>query len=400
MNLKTLNKIPEIKGKHILLRVDFNVPLTKPDANGDREVQDNTRIVEALPTIKYLTEKGGKVIILTHLGRPKGQIVDNLVTDPLAKELSKLLKKPVKKLDAVTTEKVHEEVKKMHDGEVIMLENIRFRKEEELCDEQYTKELASLGEIYVNDAFGAAHRRHSSTTGLADFLPAYAGYLMEKEIKALSALLEDPKHPLTLIVGGAKIDTKIGVIKNFIGKADHILVAGGIGNTFLAAAGYFLGESLMQKDKIEIAQQIMMECQNHKTKIILPHDLVAASEADDNAETANVGVEDFIGDMKAFDLGKWSTEEFCNIIADSKTVIWNGPVGMFEKKPFQEGTHEIARTIAKHKCISIIGGGDTINALNMFAIPAESFTHISTGGGASLEFLEGKMLPGIAPLLG
>ena len=399
MELQTINDIPEIEGKRILIRVDFNVPLTDSDENGHREVQDNTRIVEALPTIKHLLEKGGRIILLSHLGRPKGQIVDKLRLDPIARELKKLLDAKVTKSDSITSDHAHEEVEQLQNGEVLLLENVRFRAEEEECGDQYTKELASLGDIYVNDAFGTAHRRHSSTAGLADYLPAYAGYLMEKEIEALSPLLENPKKPLTLVLGGAKIDTKIGIIKNFIGKADYILVAGGLGNTFLAAAGHNLGELLCQHDKIELAQEIMMECQEHHTKIILPHDLVAASEASDDAETADTPVEDFVGDMKAFDLGKWSAEKFCNIITESSTVIWNGPVGMFEKKPFQEGSRAIAKCLAKHECTSILGGGDTINAIKMFNIPVESFTHISTGGGASLEFLEGKTLPGIAPLI-
>jgi phosphoglycerate kinase len=399
MKLRTIEDIPQIKGKRIILRVDFNTPLTEADENGDRAVAENTRIKEALPTIKYLIEKGAKLIIVSHLGRPKGQIVDDLVMDPVSRELSKLLKKPVKKLDAVTTDTVHKETEHMKDGEIVMLENIRFRKEEEECEPQYTKELASLAEIFVNDAFGTAHRRHASTAGISDYLPSYAGYLMEKEVEALSGVMESPEHPLTMIFGGAKMDDKIGVIKNFIGKADHILVAGGIGNTFLAASGYNLGESLIQHDKIELAREIMIECQEYKTKIILPHDLTVASELSDTAETANVGVEDLIGDMKAFDIGKWTAEKFCNMIDDSKTVIWNGPVGVFEKKPFQNGTKEIAETIANHKCASILGGGDTINAINVFKIPHEKFTHVSTGGGASLEFLEGKELPGIKPLI-
>lgn len=399
MKLKTIEDIQDLKGKKVILRVDFNTPLTDPDENGHREVADNTRIREALPTIKYLIEKGAKLIVVTHLGRPKGQIVDSLSTDPIARELEKLIKQPVKKLDAVTTDTVHKETEHMQDGEIVMLENIRFRKEEEECEEQYTKELASLGDIFVNDAFGTAHRRHASTAGLSDYLPSYAGYLMQKEVEALSSVMENPAHPLTMIFGGAKMDDKIGVIKNFIGKADHILVGGGIGNTFLAASGYFMGESLVQADKIELAREIMMECQEYKTKIILPHDLIVASELSDTVETAEVGVEDLINDMKAFDLGKWSTEKFCNMIADSKTVIWNGPVGVFEKKPFQNGTRLIAETIANTDCTSVLGGGDTINAISTFNLPTNKFTHISTGGGASLEFLEGKELPGIKPLM-
>ncbi|HPU94639.1 MAG TPA: phosphoglycerate kinase [Candidatus Gracilibacteria bacterium] len=399
MKLKTIEDIKDLKGKKVIVRVDFNTPLTDPDSNGHREVADNTRIREALPTIKYLIEKGARLIIVTHLGRPKGQIVDELSTDPVARELEKLLKTPVKKLDAVTTDTVHNETAEMKDGEIVMLENIRFRKEEEECEEQYTRELAFLADVFVNDAFGTAHRRHASTAGLSDYLPSYAGYLMQKEVEALSSVMENPAHPLTMIFGGAKMDDKIGVIKNFIGKADHILVGGGIGNTFLAASGYFMGESLVQADKIELAREIMMECQEYKTKIILPHDLIVASELSDDAETAEVGVEDLINDMKAFDLGKWSTEKFCNMIADSKTVIWNGPVGVFEKKPFQHGTKTIAETIAETDCVSILGGGDTINAISTFDLPTEKFTHISTGGGASLEFLEGKELPGIKPLI-
>ena len=399
MELKTIKDLEDIKGKRVILRVDFNTPLTDPDENGHREVTDNTRITEALPTINYLVDKGAKLIIISHLGRPKGEIVDDLRLDPVARELEKLLKKPVKKLDAITSDTAHEEVSKMKAGDIIMLENIRFRAEEETCDPQYTKELSSLADIFVNDAFGTAHRRHASTAGLADFIPAYAGFLMQKEVEALSKVFEFPEHPLTIVFGGAKMDSKIGVIKNFIGKADHILVGGGIGNTFLTASGYNLGESLVQHDMVEMAREIMMECQEYKTKIVLPHDLVVASDCTDDAETANVGVEDLINDMKAFDLGKWSTEKFCNMIIDSKTVIWNGPVGVFEKKPFQEGSRTIAECIAKSSCTSVIGGGDTLNALKMFNIPAKSFTHVSTGGGASLEFLEGKMLPGIEALL-
>ncbi|MBT3704889.1 phosphoglycerate kinase [Candidatus Peregrinibacteria bacterium] len=399
MNLKTIKDLEDIQGKRILLRVDFNTPLTEPDENGYREVADDTRIREALPTINYLLEKEVKLIIISHLGRPKGKVVDELRLDPVARALESLLEKPVKKIDAITSDTVHKEVEEMKAGDILMLENIRFREEEENCDMQYTKELSTLGDVFVNDAFGTAHRKHASTAGLAEYIPAYAGLLMEKEIEELSKVLDNPGHPLTIIFGGAKMDSKIGVIKNFIGKADHILVAGGIGNTFLTASGHNLGESLAQHDMVELAQEIMMDCQEYKTKIILPHDLVAADDCTDDTETANVGVEDFVGDMKAFDLGKWSAEKFCNMIVDSKTVIWNGPVGVFEKKPFQEGSRTIAECIAKSDVTSIIGGGDTINAIKSFNIPADSFTHISTGGGASLEFLEGKMLPGIKPLL-
>ena len=400
MDLKTIKDLEDIKNKRVLLRVDFNTPLTEPDENGHREVADDARIVQVLPTIEYLLEKGVKLIIISHLGRPKGKIVDELRLDPVARKLEELLKKPVKKIDALTSDTAHHEVEAMKAGDILMLENIRFREEEESNDPQYTKEISTLGDIFVSDAFAAVHRNHATTAGLAEFLPSYAGFLIEKEIEALSGVIENPDHPLTMIVGGAKIEhSKLGVINNFIGKADHILVAGGVGNTFLAASGYNMGESLFQKDMMETARDIMMKCQEYKTKIILPHDLTVADECDENAETANVGVEDLLGDMKAFDLGKWTTEKYCNMITDSKTVLWNGPVGVFEKTPFQNGSKSIAKCIAKHNCTSILGGGDTGGVIKKFNIPVDSFTHISTGGGASLEFLGGETLPGIKPLI-
>jgi len=401
MELQTIGNLSDIKGKKVILRVDFNTPLTDPDENGYRDVAENTRIKEAIPTIKHLLKKEAKLIIISHLGRPKGQIVDDLRLDPVARELEKLIGKPVRKLDAITSDTVHKEVSEMKEGDILMLENIRFRAEEESCDMQYTKELATLGDIFVNDAFGAAHRKHATTAGIAEFLPSYAGFLMEKEIKALSSLIEKPGHPFTIIIGGAKIEhSKLGVINNFIGKADHILLGGGVGNTFLAASGYNMGQSLFQEDMIETARDIMMKCQEYKTKIVLPHDLTVADECENDAETANVAIEDLIGNMKAFDIGKWTTEKYCNMILDSKTILWNGPVGVFEKKAFENGSKTIAECIAKHDCVSILGGGDTLNVIKKFDITEESFTHISTGGGASLEFLGGESLPGIEPLFG
>lgn len=390
MQILNLQDIPEIKGKKILLRVDFNVPLKE---NGD--VQDDTRIVESLNTINYLRLKGGKVIIMSHLGRPKG-IDEKLRLTKVAKHLSKLIDRPVKKLDEVIGEKVKKEIGKMKNGDVLMLENVRFHKEEEECEEKFTKALADLGDIFVNDAFGTAHRRHSSTAGIAEHLMSYGGLLIEKEIKALSPIVYgEPVRPLTMIFGGAKIDTKIGVIKNFLEKADYFLIGGGIANTFLQAAGYNVGQSLHEKDKANIAQEIMLECEKHHEKLILPHDVVVASEVSNTAETADVGVQDIIGDMKIFDIGKWTAEKFCNIIEKSGTVIWNGPVGLYEYEPFINGSRAIADTIAKHECTSIIGGGDTVDCIKRLNIPIEAFTHVSTGGGACIEFLEGKPLPGI-----
>lgn len=393
MNIRTLKDLENIKGKKVLLRVDFNVPLKD---NGD--VQDDTRMVESLPTIKELLKRGAKIIIMTHLGRPKGKD-PKLTLDKVAKHLTKLLKKPVKKLDEITGKKVETEVKKMKEKDIVMLENIRFDKGEEACDSTFTKELASLGDIFVNDAFGTAHRKHASTAGLADYLPAYAGLLMEKEIKALSPMVEGKiEHPLTMIFGGAKIDTKIGIIRHFLDKADHFLVGGALANTFLNAAGYNIGKSLYENDKTEIAREIMLECEKLGKRFILPHDVVVANEVSNTAETADIPIEDVLGDMQILDIGKWTGEKFCNVIEDSKTVIWNGPLGLCEHKPFQNGTKVVATRLTKHKCVSILGGGDTSDALKRLGINTKKITHISTGGGACLEFLSGLPLPGIEVL--
>jgi phosphoglycerate kinase len=392
MQIRTLPEIADIKGKKILLRVDFNVPISKETG----EIQDDTRIVESLNTINYLRLKGAKVIIMSHLGRPDGQVKEELRLTKVAAHLSKLIDTPVRKMDDILSDEVKKVVKEMKDGEVLMLENLRFRAEEEKCELNFTKELASLGDIFVNDAFGTAHRKHASTAGLADYLPAYGGLLIEKEMKALSPLLSDDiARPLTMIFGGAKIDTKIGIIKNFINKADYFLMGGGLANTFLAAAGYNVASSLFEKDKIELAQEIMLECEKDREKFILPKDVVVAEEVSDNAETATVPIQDVIGDMKILDIGRLAADRYCEVIEKSGTVIWNGPLGVTEYKPFQQGSRTIAECLANHNCTSIVGGGDTADCIKRLNIPVEAFTHISTGGGACIEFLEGKPLPGI-----
>ncbi len=390
MKIKTIKEIKDLKGKKVLLRVDFNVPMQ----NG--EIQDDTRITQSLETIKYLKKHGAALIIMSHMGRPKGQIVEELRLTKVAEHLSKLLKTPVKKTENVLDDQVKEEVKKLKSGEILMLENTRFRPEEEDCDPAFSKELASLGEIFVTDAFSAAHRKHATTAGLADHLPTYAGFLMQKEIEALSPLIEEePIRPLTLIFGGAKIDTKIGVIKSFINKADYFLIGGALANTFLAAAGFNVGKSLYEKDKVEIARKIMLECEKNRERFIIPHDVVVADEISETAETAHLPIEDVMDDMKILDIGKWTAEKFNNIIEKSGTVIWNGPLGLCEHTPFQNGTKLVASSLARHNCTSIIGGGDTVDALRRVNVPTGGFTHISTGGGACLEFLSGKKLPGI-----
>ncbi len=390
MNIKTIKDIPEIKGKKILLRVDFNVPLDE-----DLNITDDTRITEALATIKELNGKGAKLIIMSHLGRPKGEVKEELRLTPIAKHLEKLLGTTVLKIDDINSDKI----KEMNAGDIIMLENIRFHKEEKECEENFCKKLASLGEIYINDAFGTAHRKHASTAGLAEHLPAYAGFLMEKEINALSPIInKEPIRPLTMIFGGAKIDSKIGVINHFLDKADYFLIGGALANTFLVAAGYNVADSLYEKDKVEIAREIMLEAEKKHRKFILPKDAVVASEISEKADTVNIPIQDIEGDMKILDIGKWSAEEFCNIIKESGTIIWNGPLGLTEYKNFQQGTNTVATFLSEHNCNSIIGGGDTLDALKRLKIPKDKFTHVSTGGGACVEFLSGEELPGIKAL--
>jgi len=384
MNLNTAN----LASKKVLLRVDFNTPLQD---NG--EIEDDSRIVKTIPTIKFLLEKGAKqIIIITHLGRPKGEIIEKLKTDVLAKKLEKLLKESVIKINEITPKSVPEKAK------IIMLENLRFDPREKKNDDKMARELAKLADIYVNDAFGASHREHTSIVAITKHLPSYAGLLLQKEIDVLSEVLKNPKKPLTVILGGAKIDTKIGIIKNFLNKADNILVGGGIANTFLYAQGYDIGQSLYEKDKKEIAQEIMMTAEIEHEKFVIPKDVIVASEAKENAVTLDIPIEDLELDMKIFDIGKETLGKFLYIIKNSGMIIWNGPVGLFECKAFERGTKAIAEMLSISKAKTILGGGDTISALKKFKISEDKFDHVSTGGGAMLEFLEGKELPGIIAL--
>ncbi len=392
MKIHSIKEIANLKGKKVLLRVDFNVPLQK---NG--KVQDDTRMVESLPTIIFLQKKGAKVIIVSHLGRPDGKIVENLRLTEVAKHLQKLLKKRVKKIEETIGTKVEKAISQLENGEVLVLENVRFHKEEEACEQNFTKKLASLADIYVNDAFGTAHRRHASTAGVADYLEAYAGLLMEKEIKHLSPLLDKKiARPLTMIFGGAKIDTKIGIIQHFLKKADYFLMGGALANTFLYAAGYEVGSSLYEKDKKEIAKKIMKDRKNDS--FILPEDVILAEKISNTAKTKNSLISKIESNLKILDIGTKSAKKYCEIISKSKTVIWNGPLGLCEFKPFQKGTETVAKCLSKTKCISIIGGGDTADSLKRLRIKPEKFTHVSTGGGACIEFLSGEKLPGIEAL--
>lgn len=380
----------DTRNKRVLVRVDFNVPVE----NG--KVADDTRIIATLPTIRHLIEDNAKVILVTHLGRPEGKPIDDLKVDPIATLLGEILDKKVLKADDCVGKQVKRTIEKMKPGDVLLLENIRFHKEEEKNDTRFAKELASLADTFIVDSFGTSHRKHASTWGVAQYLPAYAGFLMEKEILTLSELMKNTPKPLTLIVGGAKIDTKIGVLKNFLNKADYFLIGGGLANTFLAAQGYNMGNSLYEKEKIDTAREIMLQAEVFRDRFILPEDVIVADNVESGAAKLDIPVTDIEGNMTVLDLGVKSREKFGEIIAASGTIIWNGPVGLYEKKPFDEGTLAIANAVSQaRQAKTIIGGGDTIDALKNFGIDLNKFTHVSTGGGAMLEFLEGTPLPGV-----
>jgi phosphoglycerate kinase len=383
----------DVKDKHILLRLELNVPLK------DGVVQDATRIEQAVPTVDFLVKGGAKVIIVAHAGRPNGNVVDELRLDPIAKKMEEISDYKIKKLDEAIGPKVEKEIKKMKPGEIIMLENIRFYREEQQNDIQFSKTLASYADYFVMDAFGTTHRAHSSTCGVTNYIPAFAGILIEKEIHALSPLLENPRRPLTIVLGGAKIWSKIGILKNFIGKADHILVGGGLANTFLYAQGYYIGASLFEKDKLDVAQGIMLDCAKNQGQFHTPEDVIVADEMSDSAETLDVPVRDIEGEMKIFDIGKMTAERYAKIIKNSQTIFWNGPMGLFEHGPFKNGSETIAKAMAETNATTIVGGGDSVSCIKLAGYKREDYTHISTGGGASLEFLSGEELPGIKPLL-
>ena len=393
--LRTLKQLKNIKGKRAVLRVDFNVPIDR------RGVTDDTRIRETLPTIKFLVKKGAAVVIITHLGRPEGKTVDGLKLDAVAKQLSKLLHKPCKKIGSATDKTTAKRIKELKPGNVVLLENIRFHPQEETCEPAFVKKLASLGDIFVNDAFAACHRKHASTAGIAKLLPSYAGFLVEREIKNLTPLLKKPARPIVVIVGGAKIDTKIGLIKSFFGKADAILIGGALANTFLAAEGFDIGRSLYEKNKIETAREILMLAEKRGQTLLIPEDAVVADSATNYAKTLDLPLEDIEGDMKILDIGGRTRHRYVTEIRSAKTVIWNGPMGLYEFTPFSGGTLAIARQLArqKGKTKTFAGGGDTLDALARFKIPSSKFTFVSTGGGAMLEFLEGRALPGIKALM-
>lgn len=392
MNKKTIRDI-DVSGKKVLVRCDFNVPLDE-----SRKITDNRRIVSALPTINYLIEKGAKVILCSHLGRPKGEFKKEFSLDVVADELSKLLGKEVKLAEDVVGESAKTLTNNMKEGDVVLLENVRFHKEEEKNEPEFSKELASLAEIYVNDAFGTAHRAHSSTEGVSHYLPAVSGFLIEKEINFLGDTLENPKRPFIAILGGAKVSDKIGVIDNLLDKVDKLIIGGGMAFTFLKAQGHKIGKSICEEDKLDLAREILKKAEEKNVEILLPIDSHVAKDFSNEAEDMIVHSKEIPDDFEGLDIGPDTIKLFEEAIQGAKTIIWNGPLGVCEFSKYEIGTREVAKALAKTDAISVIGGGDSAAAIEKLGL-ADKITHISTGGGASLEFLEGKKLPGIECLL-
>lgn len=394
MNKKSIADLTEkdLKGKRVLVRVDFNVPQDKNTG----AITDDTRIKAAVPTIKYLTDRGGRVILVSHLGRPKGKD-EKFKLDPVAERLSKIIGQPVKKLNDSIGSEVESAVKQLKDGEICLLENIRFYKEEEAGDEEFAKKLARLADLYVNDAFGTAHRAHASTAVVAKSLPAYAGFLMEKEIEMLGKIVGSPERPFTAIIGGAKISSKIAVLKNLLDKVDTLVIGGGMIFTFLKAQGLEIGKSLFEPETLEEAKNILKAADSKKVELVLAVDVVVATAVDASAETRVVHIDEIPAEMMGVDIGPQTISVIKDIIAKSKTIFWNGPLGVFEIDKFAKGTMEVMRAIAESRAVTVIGGGDSAAACEKAGL-SHKMTHVSTGGGASLEFVEGRTLPGVEAL--
>ena len=392
MNKKTVKDI-DVNNKKVLVRCDFNVPIDQETG----KITDNRRIRGALPTIEYLINNNAKVILCSHLGRPKGEFNPKYSLKPVAEELSKLLGKEVKLASDVIGESAKELTSNMNDGDVVLLENVRFHSEEEKNDEEFSKALASMADIYVNDAFGTAHRAHSSTTGVASFLPAVSGFLIEKELEFLGGALENPAHPFVSILGGAKVSDKIGVIENLLDKVDTLIIGGGMAYTFYKAQGHHIGTSICEEDKLDLAKSILEKAESKGVKILLPIDNHVSSEYSNNGEDMIVPSTEIPDGYMGLDIGPKTIECFEDAVKDAKTVVWNGPLGVCEFDKFAVGTKAVATMLSKIDAITIIGGGDSAAAIEKLGL-ADKMTHISTGGGASLEFLEGKVLPGIDAL--
>ena len=389
---KTIRDI-DVSGKRVLVRCDFNVPMQ------DGKITDDIRITSALPTVKYLIENNAKVILMSHMGRPKGEPKPEFSLKPVADRLSQLLGKEVifAASDVVVDDKVRETAEELQPGQVMLLENVRYRKEETKNEEPFTGQLAQLGEIFVNDAFGTAHRAHCSTAGLAEYMPSVSGFLIEKEVKFLGDALENPERPFVAIMGGAKVGDKIPVIENLLKKVDSLIVVGGMSYTFFKAMGYEIATSILDEESIELAKELMEKAKAAGVQLMLPVDTVCAKEFDNSSEKGVFDRDKIPADMMGMDIGPKTIDMYKKVISTAKTVVWNGPAGVFEMPNFAEGTKAIAEALAKSEAVTIIGGGDSAAAVEQFGY-ADKMTHISTGGGASLEFLEGKELPGISCL--
>jgi len=390
VNKKSVRDV-DVAGKKVFVRVDFNVPLE----NG--QITDDTRIRETLPTIQYLIDRGAKVILASHLGRPKGQVVEELRLTPAAVRLSELLGKPVAKADEAIGDAVKAKIAGMKDGDVLLLENVRFYPGEEKNDPELAKAFAELADLYVNDAFGAAHRAHASTEGIAHYLPAVSGLLMEKELEVLGKALNNPDRPFTAIVGGAKVKDKIDVINNLLNIADNVIIGGGLSYTFLKAQGYEIGKSLVDNEKLDLALGFIQKAKEKGVNFLLPEDIIVADDFSASANTKAVPIDSIPADWEGVDIGPKTREKYARTIAESKLVVWNGPMGVFEIEPFSNGTRAVAEACASTSAYTVIGGGDSAAAVEKFHL-ADRMDHISTGGGASLEFMEGKALPGVVAL--
>jgi phosphoglycerate kinase len=381
----------DVKGKKVFCRVDFNVPMN------EGRITDDTRIRAAIPTIQYLLEQGAKVILASHFGRPKGKIVEEMRLSAVAHRLSDLLGKKVEKTEQVIGDEVTAKVNALKDGEALLLENVRFLPGEEKNDPELAKQFAALADIYVNDAFGTAHRAHASTEGIGHYIPAVAGFLMEKELEFMGGALSNPVRPFTAIIGGAKVKDKIGVIESLLTKVDNLIIGGGLANTFIKALGYDVGASLLEEDKVELAASFIQQAKEKDVHFYIPVDVVVADRFANDAETKIVSVDSIPAGWQALDIGPKTVEQYESVIANSKTVVWNGPMGVFEMESFMKGTEAVAKAMVHVQGTTIIGGGDSVAAVEKAGV-ADQMTHISTGGGASLEFMEGKALPGVTIL--
>ncbi|ANA80378.1 Phosphoglycerate kinase [Paenibacillus vortex V453] len=390
MNKKSVRDV-EVSGKRVFVRVDFNVPLE------DGKITDDTRIRETLPTINYLVEQGAKVILASHMGRPKGEVVESLRLTPASERLSELLGKPVAKADEAVGEAVKAQVNQLQNGDVLVLENVRFYPGEEKNDPELAKQFAELADLFVNDAFGAAHRAHASTEGIAHHLPAVSGLLMEKELSVLGKALSNPDRPFTAIIGGSKVKDKIDVIDNLLTLADNVIIGGGLAYTFFKAQGHEIGQSLLDKEKLDVALGFIEKAKELGKNFYLPEDIVVTDEFSADANTKIVGIDGIPADWEGVDIGPKTRAKYAEVIKNSKLVVWNGPMGVFEIAPFSNGTREVAQACAETEAYTIIGGGDSAAAAEKFGL-ADKMDHISTGGGASLEFMEGKELPGVVAL--